>query len=214
MIEALSLERVQAPPQPNSRAPLSGPQSHPGKLPAPGQWTYEDWRRLPDDGFQYEVLNGELYMVPPPTVEHQRISFRLALKMGTFVLAHQLGEVLEAPCGVQLPGQPVPVQPDIFFIRAERLHILGREYVEGAPDLVIEVLSPSNWLYDRREKFLAYQEAGVAEYWIVDPRLGTIEVFVLEKGMFTLVSKSSGEDVARSQVLEGFEVIAKEILVE
>ncbi len=153
-------------------------------------------------------------MVPPPNIRHQRLSFRLAVKMANYVSSHQLGEVLEAPCGVRLPGQPVPVQPDILFIRAERLHILGREYVEGAPDLVVEVLSPHNWLYDRREKFMAYQEAGVAEYWIVDPRAATIEIFVLEEGLFTLLGQFGRGETARSRVLAGFEVSIGDILTD
>jgi Uma2 family endonuclease len=180
--------------------------------PLPDRWTYEDWRRLPDDGFRYEVLNGELYMTPLPTVEHQRASFQLALRMANFAVEHRLGEVLVAPCGVRLSNQPVPVQPDILFVRSERLDIVGQEYVEGAPDLVVEVLSPANWLYDRREKFLAYEEASVAEYWIVDPRAGSIEVFVLQEEAYTLIGKFSGQDAASSQVLAGFEVVVSDIL--
>lgn len=179
--------------------------------PQPGEWTYEDWVRLPDDGFRYEVLNGELYMTPPPTTQHQRASFRLALRMGNFVLDHNLGEVLLAPCGVYLPAHPIPVQPDILFVRAERRGIIGEECVEGAPDLVVEVLSPSNWLYDRREKFQVYREAGVPEYWIVDYRARTIEVFFLERGVYVLLSEYGPGEVARSCVLEGFEVPVDEV---
>ncbi len=208
MIGTLTGPRVQTWPQTDSLPPFHDP------WPSAGRWTYEDWLRLPDDGFRYEVLNGELHMVPPPNIRHQRLSFRLAVKMANYVSSHQLGEVLEAPCGVRLPGQPVPVQPDILFIRAERLHILGREYVEGAPDLVVEVLSPHNWLYDRREKFMAYQEAGVAEYWIVDPRAATIEIFVLEEGLFTLLGQFGRGETARSRVLAGFEVSIGDILTD
>ena len=179
--------------------------------PQPGGWTYEDWLCLSDDGFRYEVLNGELYMSPPPTVWHQRSSFRLALRMGNFVLEHDLGEVLLAPCGVLLPTQPVPLQPDIFFVRAERREIIGEEYVEGAPDLVVEVLSPSNWLYDRREKFQVYREAGVPEYWIVDYRTRTIEVFFLEERVYVLLNQYGPGDVACSRVMEGFEVAVDEV---
>lgn len=182
--------------------------------PLPERWTYEDWLRLPDDGFRYEVLDGELYMTPPPTIKHQRIVTELARHLGNFSTERQLGEVLVAPCGVLLPGQPVPVQPDVLFVATERLHLLGQEYAEGAPDLVVEVLSPGNWLYDRREKFLAYQEAGVAEYWIVDPRGGSIEVFVLEEGAYTLMGKFSGAETASSRVLAGFEVVVGEVLAD
>lgn len=190
---------------------VSQPRSWPPKQ---GQWTCEDWLRLPDDGFRYEVLDGVLYTTPPPTTAHQRSLFRLARAMGNFVVEQQLGEVLVAPCGVKLPGQPVPVQPDILFVSAARRDIVGQEYVEGAPDLVVEVLSPSNWLYDRSEKFRAYRDAGVGEYWIVDSRAGTIEVFVheAEVGDYVLVNKFKTGDVATSRVLSGFEVGVDEVL--
>jgi len=179
--------------------------------PPQGKWTYEDWLRLPSDGYRYEVLNGELYMTPPPTVRHQFASVNLFSDLRNFVQERNLGYVLYAPCGVDLPTQPVPVQPDIFFIRAERREIIGEEYVEGTPDLVVEVLSPSNWLYDRREKFQAYREAGVPEYWIVDYRARTIEVFFLEGGVYVLLGQYGPGEAARSRVLEGFEVAVDEV---
>ncbi len=181
------------------------------KWPQQGEWTREDWLRLPNDGYRYEVLDGELYMTPPPTIKHQRASFHLALKLGNFVLEHNLGEVLLVPCGVYLPNHPVPVQPDILFVHTRQHEIIGGEYVEGAPDLVVEVLSPSNWLYDRREKFQAYQNAGVPEYWIVDYRAGTIKVFFLEKGTYALLNQYESGAVAQSRVLEGFTVAVDEL---
>ncbi len=179
--------------------------------PPQGEWTYEDWLKLPDDGYRYEVINGVLYMTPPPRPRHQRVSFRLARRLSDFAEEHHLGEVLVAPIGVRLPNQPVPFQPDILFIRAERLDIIGEENVEGVPDLIVEILSPSNWLYDRREKMKVYEEAGVPEYWIVDPRTRTVEVYVLEEGAFLQVGQYGAGEVARSQVLAGFEVLVDEI---
>jgi Uma2 family endonuclease len=181
------------------------------KWPQQGEWTREDWLRLPNDGFRYEVLNGELYMTPPPAIQHQFASANLFSALRDFVQRHSLGYVLYAPCGVYLPTHPVPVQPDILFIHAERRGIIGAEYIEGAPDLVVEVLSPSNWLYDRREKFQAYQKAGVPEYWIVDYRARTIDVFFLEKGTYTLLDQYGAGEIARSRILEGFEVAVSEV---
>lgn len=179
--------------------------------PPQGEWTYEDWLKLPDDGYRYEVINGVLHVSPPPRIRHQRVALRLVRRLANFVEEHCLGEVLEAPVGVRLPNQPVPFQPDILFIRTERLDILGEKYVEGVPDLVMEILSPSNWLYDRREKMEVYQEAGVPEYWIVDPRARTVEVYVLEEGAYLLIGRYGQEETARSQVLSGFEVPVDEI---
>ncbi len=193
--------------------PASAPRPAPAPWPAQGQWTYEDWLRLPDDGYRYEVLNGVLHMVPPPTIHQQRVSNRLVVRLSNFVAARNLGEVLAAPCGVRLPGQPVPVQPDILFISAARLDALcvGDEYVEGAPDLVVEILSPSNWLYDRREKFQAYRLAGVPEYWIVDPSARTIEVFVLEGREYRLQGCYEAGQAVPSRVLPGFTVTVDEV---
>ncbi len=119
---------------------------------------------------------------------------------------HRLGHVFTAPIGVRLPDHPVPVQPDILFIRAGREGIIGGQYVEGAPDLVVEILSPSNWSYDREEKFRLYEEAGVPEYWIVDPRMKSVEVFVLEAGEYVLLGKWGAVETATSRVLAGFEI--------
>ncbi|MGH2521259.1 MAG: Uma2 family endonuclease [Anaerolineales bacterium] len=193
---------------------LNAPPASPPDRPWPpeqGQWTYEDWLRLPDDGFRYEVLNGDLFMAPPPTIPHQYASGSLFALMWLHSRQHQLGVVLEAPTGVRLPGQPVPVQPDILFVRRERQDIIGNEYVEGAPDLVVEILSPSNWLLDRKQKFQAYREAGVNEYWIVDYRKKVIEVYVLEEGTYALVGQHGSGEIARSTVLTGFEVKVEEV---
>ena len=180
--------------------------------PEQGHWTYEDWLRLPDDGFRYEVLHGVLYMSPPPAVPHQDAQGELYTLMRFYAKRKHLGMVLGAPIGVRLPGEPVPLQPDILFVRQERASIVGKEYVEGAPDLVVEILSPSNWQYDRKEKFLAYQAAGVPEYWIVDYRARTIEVFLLEEGAYVLLGKyGSGERVA-AKMLEGFSVGVDEVM--
>jgi len=105
-----------------------------------GDWTYEDWGRLPDDGFRYEVIDGVLYVMPSPSFEHQNAVYSLGMWMRRHALDHELGVVVGAPMGVRLPGQEVPVEPDLIFITKERLHIIGRQYIEGAPDLVVEVL--------------------------------------------------------------------------
>ncbi|MBI3763071.1 MAG: Uma2 family endonuclease [Chloroflexi bacterium] len=175
--------------------------------PAQGEWTYEDWLKLPDDdGYRYEVLDGVLHISPPPRPRHQTTSGNLSTRLDNHVRAKALGRVWYAPVGVRLPNQPVPVQPDIFFIAKGRLNIVGEDHIEGAPDLVVEILSPSNWLVDRREKFQAYEKAGVREYWLADYRAKTVEVFVLQDGEFTQFGNWGTGETARSQVLEGFEI--------
>ena len=167
--------------------------------PEQGKWTYDDWARLPDDGTRYEVIDGELYMTPPPSVSHQFTIANLLDAMSTFVRTRQLGFVLPLPIGVRLPNQPVPLEPDIIFVSAARKAIIGKEYIEGVPDLIVEILSPGNWMYDRHDKFRLYQTSGVPEYWIVDYRAKTVEVFVLEEGEFTLIGKWGVEETASSR---------------
>jgi Uma2 family endonuclease len=181
------------------------------EYPEQGKWTYDDWARLPDDGTRYEVIDGELYMTPPPSVPHQSALVYLVTKMSNFVESRGLGYVLPAPLGVRLPNQPVPLEPDIVFVSSARKAIIGREYVEGVPDLLVEILSPSNWMYDRHEKFRLYQTSGVPEYWIVDYRAKTVEVFVLEEGEFTLIGKWGAGETASSRVLSGFQVAVTDV---
>ncbi len=180
--------------------------------PEQGQWTREAWLRLPSDGWRYEVIDGELYMTPPPSPEHQVRSNELAYRMTHHVKTHQLGIVLTAPVGVRLSGRDVPIQPDIVFVSAARRSIIHEDHIEGAPDLVVEVLSPSNWAYDRKEKFTVYLSAGIPEYWIVDYRKRTIEVFVLEDGEYLLdQGVLHAGDVARSHAMAGFEVAVSDV---
>jgi Uma2 family endonuclease len=179
--------------------------------PPQGEWTYEDWLKLPDDGYRYEVIDGVLYMSPPPLIRHQRVSMRMEDCLREFLRSHPLGEFFHAPVGVRLPNQSVPLQPDIVFIRAERLEIINEAYIEGVPDLLMEILSPSNWLYDRREKMQVYQAAGVTEYWIIDPRAVTIEVYALEQGIYVLAGQYGRGEVAPSRLLSGFAVSVDDI---
>lgn len=176
-----------------------------------GTWTYEDWLNFPYDGWKYEIIDGELYMSPPPTTDHQRSSVKLVIRMGRYVEDNDLGEILEAPCGVRLPNQPVPVEPDIFFIKKERLSIIGEKEVEGAPDLIVEILSPSSINYDREKKFETYQAAGVPEYWLVDYRAKTVEVFTLAKSIYTLAGNYQMGDEVTSEQLPGFKIAVETI---
>jgi len=180
--------------------------------PAQGEWTYEDYRRLPDDGWRYEVIRGRLYMSPAPRPRHQRAVGRLFMTISRFVEERGLGEVYLAPIDVLLPGLASPVQPDLSFLREDRLAIVTEEAIEGAPDLVVEVLSRSNWLTDRRDKLEVYAQAGVAEYWIVDPDERTIEAFALRGQSYDLVDKRGAGESVRSRVLAGLVVSIDEVL--
>lgn len=188
-------------------------QSPPQEWPPQGEWTYDDYARLPNDGWKYEVMRGELYMSPAPSPRHQRAVLRLSAEMERFVNLHQLGEVYISPIDVILPRNlGTPVQPDILFIRNDNLGIIGETTIDGVPDLVIEILSPSNWVDDRRVKFSVYAEAGIEEYWIVDPKAVTVEVYRLQGDRYELIESYGPGDVVSSIALDGFSVTVDEII--
>jgi Uma2 family endonuclease len=179
--------------------------------PEQGQWTFDDWLRLPDDGFRYELIQGELLMSPPPSVEHQNAVSSLLMAMRYHARKNKLGLVLTAPISVRLAEWDVVVQPDVLFVSASKRAIVKKNFIEGAPDLVVEVLSSSNWMIDRGRKQELYQPAGVTEYWVVDYRTHFIDVFVLESDEYIQRGHYSESDVARSEVLTGFSVSVEEV---
>ena len=183
------------------------------QLPAGGVWTYEDYALLPDDGRRYEVIRGELYMSAAPRPLHQRVIFRLSYFLESFLEKHEAGTAFGAPIDVLLPEKlGDPVQPDILFVSNDRLDIVGETYIEGSPDLAIEVLSPSNPAHDRSLKYQLYEEASVPEYWIIDPQDRTVEVYVLREETYEQLGKWSAGETVRSVVLKGFSVPVEEII--
>ena len=149
--------------------------------PPQGRWTYADYAALPDDGNRYEIIAGVLYTTPAPGAGHQSVSARLVTFLVTHVEFAGLGRVFAAPVDVELAPDTV-VQPDIVVILSANLDRITPSRIIGAPDLVVEILSPGTAGYDRREKQDAYARAGVGEYWIVDPGAQTVELLTLEQG--------------------------------
>lgn len=144
-----------------------------------GAFTYEDLEKMPDDGRRYELLNGEIVMSPSPSWAHQELVFRLAALLRAFVQDRAGGVVLLAPFEIRLPG-PSALQPDVLAFSAERRHLMRRNHAVGAPDLVVEVLSPSTRDRDEGEKLAIYLAAGVHEYWLVDPEAGALRALALD----------------------------------
>jgi len=167
--------------------------------------TYEDLQQMPQDGNRYEIIDGEPVVSPAPTLTHAEVVARLFFLIRAFVLLHRPGgRVFTAPVDVRLVP-PRIVEPDIIYVSAERRHLLADPaLVEGPPDLIVEVVSPSNRLYDEQVKFRIYAEAGVLEYWLADPALRTLTIFALENGTYVPLPNEHG--VARSRLLDGLEV--------
>lgn len=137
--------------------------------------TYDDYAKIPPDGHRHEILEGEEFMTPAPDVEHQRVSRKLERLLDDHVTRSGLGEVFDAPIDIVLSQEDI-VQPDIVFVSTSRAGIVKEKNVQGAPDLVVEITSPSTEAIDRGRKRKLYERAGVREHWIVDPQSRTVEV--------------------------------------
>ena len=131
------------------------------------KFTYEDYKHTPEDK-RYELIDGELILAASPRRAHQRTDMEITLVLGDYVKEHDLGEVYSAPFDVVLSDTDV-VEPDLLFVSKERLHIINDDNVRGAPDLVIEILSPPTAGRDRTVKRTLYAKHGVKEYWLADP---------------------------------------------
>jgi Uma2 family endonuclease len=181
--------------------------------PRPGQWTYQDYLDLPDDGNRYEIIWGDLYMMAPaPVTRHQRVLRNLEYAMWSYVQEQNLGEVLFAPCDLVIEPGATPVQPDILFVSKDRLHLITEENIEGVPDLLVEILSPGNPRHDRVTKFNLYEQSGVPEYWIVDPEAHTIEVFGLSQKKYNPQGRFGSGEEAISNTLIGFKVAVNDVI--
>lgn len=144
-------------------------EGNPTAWPSQGQWRYEDYLRLPDDGKRYEIIEGVLYVANAPSYDHQFTVAKITFFLQLFVTEHRLGIILTSPFEVHLSETTRPVQPDILFLTTEQQPPPGSQFA-AAPTLIVEVISPSSIRLDRQIKFDAYERAGVAEYWLADPK--------------------------------------------
>jgi Uma2 family endonuclease len=172
--------------------------------------TYEDFVLFPDDGKRHELVDGEHFVTPSPNTRHQTVLQSLNRILDAFVHERRLGKVFFAPFDVVFGLHDV-VEPDLIYISAEREAILTEANVQGAPDLVVEVLSPSGRRHDEVRKRDLYERGGVAEYWLVDPEAETVKVFrraESDAGRFgrpLLLSLRDG-DVVSTPLLPGLQV--------
>jgi Uma2 family endonuclease len=177
--------------------------------PKQGEWTYSHYAALPDDGNRYEIIDGVLYMAPAPFGPHQRIVVNLIRYFGTYVEDKGLGLVYTAPFDIELGSRTI-VQPDVTVLLHSNNKASVPSRMKGSPDLVVEVLS-TNASFDRRKKYQTYAQAGITEYWIVDPEAHTIEVFTLKEGDYQCAGRFSGEQIIHSKVVPNFPVQAQQI---
>lgn len=174
--------------------------------------TIKDYKLLPE-GSPYQLIEGDLIMTPAPSSFHQIISANLFKKASIFVDERKEGIVLYSPIDIYLNDENV-FQPDIVFISKQRRDIIKDDGIHGAPDLVIEILSPSTAYYDIKKKYKIYEKFGVKEYWIVDPEMKSVELFSLtEQGKFLLSADFTNQGTVKSVILSGFEITLEEIFL-
>jgi Uma2 family endonuclease len=158
--------------------------------------TYEDYLLLPEDRNRYEILDGELNVTPAPTTKHVR--------------EHRTGKVFSAPIDVVLDESTI-VQPDIIFISKEREEIITEKNVQGAPDLVIEILSPNTAKIDRLRKMQIYLRYGVKHYWLIDPDTEALEIYKLESGKYHVVGGFEKDNTFEPELFPGLKIRLSEI---
>jgi Uma2 family endonuclease len=174
-------------------------------LDLPRKLTYEDYVLIPEDGQRHEILDGEHYVTPAPFIRHQLISSNLHSLLGPFIRKRRLGTLLAAPVDVILSPHDI-AQPDLLFISNERAGIVTEKNVQGAPDLLVEILSKSTRRRDERLKLELYDRFGVLEYWMFDPDRKGARIYRRDDGRLRLVAELSAANVLSSPLLPGLKI--------
>ena len=170
----------------------------------PAPFTYADYARLPEE-VRCEIIDGELIMAAAPNILHQRIILNFVRVMEPFIIDNRWGELFIAPTDVYLSDTNV-VQPDLLFVAAARSGIITEAHIRGAPDLVIEIGSPTTVERDRTVKADLYARFGVAEYWLCNPTAETVDVRRLENGRLQLVGHYTRTDWLSTPLLPGLQI--------
>lgn len=182
--------------------------------PAPesSRFTYEDLQYFPDDGKRREIIDGELYVTPSPNTKHQIVSMNLSWRLSAYLKEHPLGMIFAAPLDTVLSDFDV-VEPDLLYISRERKDVLTDKNVQGAPDLVIEILSPSTRRTDEMVKRRLYDRFAVREYWVVDPDLDSIKIYRRIGEALARVAELSVEngDTLTTPLLPDFDVTLSDV---
>ena len=178
----------------------------------PPKLTYDDYLLFPEDGLRHEILEGEHYVTASPFVRHQRISGRIYRPLSSWVEERDLGEVFYASVDVVLSPHDVAV-PDLFYISKERSEIITEKNIQGAPDLIIEIISPGTRLRDEGIKLQCYSDRGVEEYWMVYPDRQTTRVCRRKDGRLRLAADLSAVagDFLSTPLLPGLAIPLAEI---
>jgi Uma2 family endonuclease len=167
--------------------------------------TYDDYCELPNDRNRYEILDGELSVTPAPTTKHQITLGNLHRILSAHVFANRMGRLLLAPTDVILAATTV-VQPDLVFVSNDRSQVITPRGVEGAPTLVIEILSPTTHRTDRVTKAQLYAKHQIPHYWVVDPDQRTLEDYDLVIDHYDLVTSAQDAEVFAPSLFPGLSI--------
>ena len=169
------------------------------------KYTIEDYLLL-DEGAPFQLVNYDLVMSPSPNPLHQLVLFSLSEIIVLYNIQNKRqGQWLYAPMDVVFDDGNV-LQPDVFFIAEDRKAAVIKDRIEGAPDLIIEILSPSNAYYDLRQKKEIYEKYGVKEYIIIDPIAQNADLYTLKDGVYVLQQRSQKNEQLNSILLLGFSI--------
>jgi Uma2 family endonuclease len=179
-------------------------------MPVDTRLTYDDYCLLPDDGKRHEIIDGEHFVTLSPETAHQRAVGRLAVRLWQSIESQKSGEIFFAPFDVVFSEFDVVI-PDLIYISRTRANVLTVKNVQGAPDLVVEVLSEGTAKRDRTIKLKLYGKFGVDEYWTIDPEGPSAEIYRRGEDGLALVARLSAEAALNSPMFPGFSLALREL---
>jgi Uma2 family endonuclease len=174
--------------------------------------TYEDYVLLPNDRNRYEILEGELSVTPAPSTKHQSASANLFKLLSRHIDDRNLGKLFYAPIDLILDPSTI-LQPDLLFVFSAHQHIITERAIEGVPDLVVEILSPTTSRTDRVTKAQIYARHSVPVYWIVDPDEESIEIYLVEGDVFRLAATLQGATSTVVPPFKELEIAARDVFL-
>jgi Uma2 family endonuclease len=174
--------------------------------------TYSDYVQMtPPDSGKFQLIEGELVVRTSPSTKHQRIILVIIKYLETYIKKNSIGEIFLSPLDVVL-GEHNTYQPDLLFILESNKKIIEETKINGTPDMVVEVLSPSNAYYDLVIKKKIYESSGVKEYWIVDPIQDALDLYVLQNNKFQHKVQIEKKGIIPSEIFPGLDLDLERIL--
>lgn len=174
------------------------------RLPPKHKVTFEEFLDWLDEDTLAEWVEGEIIMASPASFQHQNLSGLIATTLSIYVEERKLGQVIVRPFLMKMASVSSVRQPDLLFVQRDRLRLLKNTYLDGAADLVLEIISPESIGRDRGDKFIEYERAGVKEYWLIDPERKYIEFYELDESGRYRLAQIGNDRIYHSKVITGF----------